>query len=112
MIVEKRKTRRRQLHHGARILIAPKQLLACRLSNVSQTGARIEVADTGTLPDRFLLLLAARGAVRRTCQVVWRLPNQVGVEFVPATAKPAKKPAAPPQATAEANPAPEHAEPT
>ena len=108
MIIEKRKTRRRDMHHNARLLIAPKQFLDCKLSNVSEAGALIEVADTGALPDRFLLLLAARGSVQRTCHVVWREPNRVGVEFVRSAVKPARKPAAP--AVAVSKPAPEHAE--
>ena len=115
MIIEKRKTRRRQLRHGAKLFIGPKQFHDCRLSNVSDAGARIEVADSGLLPDRFLLLLAARGTVRRACQVVWREPNQVGVRFVRAVAKPAKKsakkPAKPSPPAAENVAAPERAEP-
>lgn len=95
MIVEKRKTRRQRLHHVAKILTGPRQFHDCKLSNVSETGARIEVADSSVLPDRFLLLLAARGRARRACQVIWREPQHVGVKFVRRPERPAAKPAAP-----------------
>lgn len=88
MIEEKRKNRRRDLRYNARILIAPKQFLDCKLFNVSDAGARIEVADTGVLPDRFVLVLATHGPVRRACEVAWRDPNHVGVKFVSAPATP------------------------
>ena len=109
MIEEKRKTRRRQMRHSAKLLIAPKQLLDCKLSNVSDTGARIEVADAGSVPDRFLLLLAMFGG-RRACQVVRRGTNHVGVRFVRSSATPARKPAAPSEPVAESAAAPDHAE--
>ena len=56
--------------------------IACRLRDVSEGGARLDVADGGSVPDRFTLALSADGAARRHCRVAWRAENQVGVEFL------------------------------
>jgi len=34
------------------------------------------------LPDRFMLLLSARGEARRRCRVIWREDLTVGVAFM------------------------------
>jgi hypothetical protein len=51
------------------------------LSDISDTGARIEIDNPKKVPDRFLLWLSANGSARRTCRVVWRKPRQIGVSF-------------------------------
>jgi len=109
MINEKRKSRRQQMTHVAKIFIGPQQIHDCKLSNVSETGARIEVADSSVLPDRFLLLLAPRGGARRACRVIRREPNHIGVEFVRPTDKPQTKPAAQPESNTAGAAVPEHA---
>ena len=53
----------------------------CVLSDISDTGARLDVEDSSTLPDRFMLLLSGTGSARRSCRVIWRAPAQVGVAF-------------------------------
>lgn len=116
MFAEKRKNRRRNLHYGARILISPEQFLDCNLSNISEATAHIKAPNTGALPDRFVHELAARGPVRRECEVAWRKPNHVGRNFVTAAAAPAKRLAAPTEPAAENTAAterraePEHAD--
>lgn len=54
---------------------------SCMLSDISDTGARIDVETADELPDRFLLLLSGNGSPRRKCRIVWRQPTQVGVNF-------------------------------
>lgn len=109
MTKDKRKARRRPLRHTACALIAPKQLHGCMVSDVSDSGARIDVDDSSKLPDSFVLLLSMRGRVRRACHVVWRKPNQLGVKFERAVADAEKKKPARPQPAVEpaAAPAPE-----
>jgi hypothetical protein len=51
------------------------------VSDVSDTGARIDVQDSKAIPDHFVLMLSSNGAARRFCRVVWRKPTQVGVKF-------------------------------
>ena len=53
----------------------------CTLSDISDTGARIDVETAEQLPDRFTLILSGNGAPQRQCRVVWRQPNQIGVNF-------------------------------
>lgn len=78
---EQRKSRRRQVRYTAWLALAPGELHGCALSDVSNTGARIEVEDSNKLPDVFELWLAGNGSARRNCKVVWRKPTQVGVRF-------------------------------
>jgi len=54
---------------------------------MSDTGARLDVEDSKTIPDHFTLLLSGNGKARRQCRVVWRKPNQVGVTFEPRFAR-------------------------
>ncbi len=55
----------------------------CALHDISETGARLNVEGSETVPDHFILLLSANGAARRYCRVVWRQPRQIGVHFEP-----------------------------
>ena len=78
---EKRKARRQPMRYSAWVALTAEERHGCVLSDVSDSGARIEVQDSAVLPEHFLLLLSANGAARRYCHVVWRKPNQVGVKF-------------------------------
>jgi hypothetical protein len=57
------------------------------LSNVSETGARIDVQDSKIVPDRFTLWLSGNGSAQRACRIVWRKPQNIGVAFERQTAK-------------------------
>jgi hypothetical protein len=78
---EKRKSRRRQVRYAAWVALAPGDLHDCALSDISNTGARIDVRDADKLPNAFELWLASNGSARRDCRVVWRKPTQIGVRF-------------------------------
>jgi hypothetical protein len=78
---DKRKSRRRPLRRSAWVALGPNDLHGCKLFDVSEAGARIEVEDTTPIPDHFMLFLSNNGAARRACQVVWRNSNQLGVKF-------------------------------
>jgi hypothetical protein len=81
MLQDKRKAQRRPIHHSAWLALSAGEFRGCMLSDVSDTGARINVEDAETLPDRFFLLLSKTGAARRVCRVVWRKSSQLGVRF-------------------------------
>ena len=81
MIKNNRKSLRRQLRYTAWLVLEGDQLHGCVLADASDTGARLEVEDSKTVPDTFMLLLAGNGSAQRTCRVVWRKPKQVGVKF-------------------------------
>ena len=81
MLKDKRKSLRRPVRYTAWLMLEADRLHGCVLSNVSDTGARIDVEDAKTIPDYFLLLLSGNGSAQRKCRVVWRKPRQVGVIF-------------------------------
>jgi hypothetical protein len=81
MIKDKRHSLRRPIRYTAWVALEPDQLHGCVLSDVSDTGARLDLEDSKTVPDSFMLLLAGNGSARRKCRVVWRKPRQVGVKF-------------------------------
>ena len=79
---ELRKKQRRQFHYGAKILIDKKSPpVACLISNISDSGARLDLESEVDLPDTFWLLLTPKGDARRHCRVVWREKAVVGVKF-------------------------------
>ena len=57
------------------------RLHGCVLSDVSETGARIDIDESKAIPDQFMLLLSSNGSAKRKCRVVWRKKRQVGVIF-------------------------------
>ena len=81
MINDKRKSLRRPMRYTAWLVLAADELHGCVLSDISDTGARIDVEDSKPIPDEIMLLLSSNGAARRKCRVVWRKPRQIGVKF-------------------------------
>ena len=81
MLSEKRKTHRRQLRYTAWIWLGPKKLQGCVVADISDSGARLHVENSKTVPTSFVLLLSASGKPKRKCRVVWRKGAQIGVEF-------------------------------
>jgi hypothetical protein len=71
------------MRYSAWLALEGDVLHGCAISDISETGARIDVEDSDTLPDTFVLLLSGNGAARRKCRVVWRQPRQIGVTFGP-----------------------------
>jgi len=78
---DKRRSRRRTVRYMAWVVQPTGEKQVCHLFDISDTGARLEVAEPETVPDRFLLWLAANGSARRTCTAVWRDKKQIGVRF-------------------------------
>src|ERR1700744_6148421 len=68
---------------------------SCRLLDVSQSGAKLEVDGS---PDvlrarEFFLLLSSTGLAFRRCELVWVDGSQVGVKFTRADKKARRAPA-------------------
>jgi hypothetical protein len=106
MIREKRQARRQPLRYTAWIALTAEQRHGCVVSDVSESGARIDVQDSKVIPDHFVLMLTSSGAARRFCRVMWRKPTQVGVQFARSLADAASTALAPkPDADASAAPA-------
>ncbi|CAN0113031.1 unnamed protein product, partial [Phaeothamnion confervicola] len=78
---DKRRSRRRPMRYHAVLVLDGDAQRGCILSDISDTGARIDVDTADELPNRFVLLLSGNGSPQRHCRVVWRQPTQVGVNF-------------------------------
>jgi len=57
-------------------------LRRCIIRNVSETGAKLEVAPVAGIPDLFDLLVA--GHRPQPCKIVWRALKEIGVQYLPA----------------------------
>ena len=85
MTVDRRANPRKALGRDAFVCCDDgKPIGACRLSDVSATGARLAVAPRvlANLPDEFILVLAKQAKVHRRCRVVWRGQGEIGVRFI------------------------------
>lgn len=97
MLREKRKSPRRSILFNAWVgLGGGSPLRGCVVSDLSETGAKLQLANPEELPETFNLLLSGRGRIHRRCRAVWRKQNQMGVHFEQAEAevrsgKPAKR---------------------
>ena len=81
---ELRKSRRRQFHYNAAIVIeGVQQRHPCAIVDISDSGARLQLEDECELPEHFVLLLTESGEARRHCRIVWRDGLFMGVQFPP-----------------------------
>ena len=55
--------------------------VACTVRDLSETGARVKVEGTLTIPDTFELIIEVEG-LEANCEVAWRARNEVGVRFL------------------------------
>jgi PilZ domain-containing protein len=81
MATEKRKAKRRPLRYTAWVYVAGTGPQGCIVHDVSETGARLAVAEPAGLPEQFVLLLSRNGKAKRLCRAVWRTEDEVGVRF-------------------------------
>ena len=86
--IENRKELRRPLRYRACVVAMDGRTLGlCMVSDVSETGARLENPIEGPsghiidIPDQFILMLARRRGTHRKCVAVWRSEHYVGVQF-------------------------------
>ena len=78
---DKRKTARRRVLKVGKIIFADgMRLIDCTIRDMSDTGARLLVANAVGLPDTFHLFEKSSGMVY-AASVAWRLPSAVGVKF-------------------------------
>lgn len=55
----------------------------CVVLDISNGGARLDVHHSASIPQRFRLVIDLEGT-ERTCEVVWRRENSIGVKFITA----------------------------
>lgn len=80
MQTSRRSDRRRQFKAGIIVFNNRNSTLPCKVRDISETGARIEVG-TFKVPDLFELLVEMDGMTAH-CAVVWRERTLIGVRFL------------------------------
>jgi hypothetical protein len=78
---DRRKSARSRVLKSAKLLLGTSSIIDCVLRNVTNSGARVQIANTVELPDMLNLTLDGGYSVR-PCRVVWRSLSETGVEFV------------------------------
>jgi hypothetical protein len=62
--------------------LAPNHVIPSSISNISQTGAKLNLPEDVELPEQFDLLLTRDGSVARKVELAWRCEETVGLKFV------------------------------
>jgi len=85
--VEQRKTPRRRVLKAAVAAYADRYcVVPCVLRDISAKGARLRSQSTLNIPDTFDLIVDLDG-IEVSCEVVWRIGEDIGVRFVGAPRK-------------------------
>ena len=77
MLKERRRHERHTINRVAKVQSAGSLPRDCLVTDISESGD----AEGTVIPDQFVLLLTGDKTMRRECRVVWRLGNEIGVEF-------------------------------
>lgn len=78
---EQRQASRLRALKGAQMIFNDgASIIDCTLRDISPGGARLQVASTVGVPERFTLLIVADGG-RHACRVAWRRLSEIGVAF-------------------------------
>ena len=77
---DKRHHARRAIERTAHIATGLGPPLECQMSDVSQSGVRIAVAQPDLAPQEFLLLFS--NDLSRWCRVIWRSDHEIGTTFI------------------------------
>lgn len=78
---EKRRHSRQRTFKGGHINFETGAGVDCLIRNLSKKGACLEVDNSAISSDRFMLMIKPEN-LARNCQVIWRKPKKIGVEFV------------------------------
>ena len=82
MLRDKRRAPRKSIRHNGWIATSGATApIGCTVSDISDTGARLDVSEPDQLPEKFMLLLSRNATPRRSCRVIWRGRTQIGVAF-------------------------------
>jgi PilZ domain len=52
-----------------------------QIANLSDSGARLTVADPDSMPNSFIIVLKGEQTIWRRCVVVWRSATEIGISF-------------------------------
>jgi methyl-accepting chemotaxis protein len=78
---ERRERRRTQVLRNAKIIASRSDsMIHCTVQDITSAGACLKVANTQGMPQSFELTFE-QGRTRRSCRVVWRTSDRLGVTF-------------------------------
>jgi PilZ domain len=72
---------RRARHLSAWIKLQDRAIAECYVMDISKNGAKIILAGSSVVPDRFQLAFFTGDQTRR-CEVIWRRGKVLGIKFV------------------------------
>jgi hypothetical protein len=81
MPLDRRKTTRRTFNRLGRFFSDLSGQHECMIVDLSEGGARLHT-NVETPPAFALTVLTDAGAIQHRCKVIWRLGDEVGVEFL------------------------------
>ena len=80
--LERRLAPRRNTHVAAKIVFASgRASRECVIRNVSETGAKLELASVAGVPDVFDLVVPDHQP--QPCRVIWRALKELGLVYLP-----------------------------
>jgi hypothetical protein len=81
--IEQRRSNRENVQMPAWIeLSAGSEATYCTVLDMSAEGARIALPVAAELPEEFRLLFSRDGRDGRRCRLIWRLEDQIGVNYL------------------------------
>lgn len=90
-MTDRRGAQRQRTYKGARIVLNQGySTFDCVVRNLSENGARLGIASLVGVPDNFWL--AFDDGRRFSCRIIWRKPEEIGVEFLDAEGNAKKTP--------------------
>jgi hypothetical protein len=78
-MAKQRKTPRQRTLKSGTIILGKKAKLECKVRNLTESGACLEVDATFGIPSTFMFGLP--GQTVQTCKVIWRTDRQLGINF-------------------------------
>jgi hypothetical protein len=78
---DRRTIKRTRVLRSAKIIVPRRSpVIHCTVQNINNGGACLKLANTYGLPETFDLTFE-HGRTRRSCRVIWRTTDKVGVKF-------------------------------
>ena len=78
---ERRDVKRTRVQRSAKIIVPRRSpVIHCTVQNITSGGACLKMANTFGVPPTFDLTFE-HGRTRRSCRVIWRTHDKLGVTF-------------------------------
>jgi len=82
-VAERRISARARVLKSAKLVIDRSSIIDCVVRNLTNKGARVQIANTVALPKDFEMTFDGGYSIRQ-CRLIWRTVTETGVEFVQA----------------------------